>query len=107
MIRDPSSAVVPFVRVLATKAGGSNIEAADAGADGTFELAGIPSGRYTLEVRSPGFEAFKQPDVEVPAGGVTRFDVSMRLGGISESVEVEERRQAELGMAANRSVLQR
>jgi protocatechuate 3,4-dioxygenase beta subunit len=48
--------------------GGSRIEAT-AGADGRFEIPGLPSGTFDLTARGPGFAPITVPGLTVPEGG--------------------------------------
>lgn len=60
VVRDPSGAVIPHARILATNTDGSSVEAAVSGADGTFDLQGIKPGQYKVEVRAAGFAVYQQ-----------------------------------------------
>ncbi len=94
IVRDPSGAVVPRARVLATNGAGSNVEATYTAADGSYQLQGIPPGSYTIEIRQPGFQLFQQSGVALVAGGAARIDATFRIGALNESVEVIGRRAA-------------
>lgn len=87
-VRDPSGAVIPFTRILLKNLDGSNVEAPYSGADGSYHLSGIQPGRYSFEVMSPGFEAFRQAEIQLTPGSAVNLDVQMNVGAAHEAVEV-------------------
>ena len=71
---------------------------AASGTDGRFEIAGVPSGTYTLTVRLVGYEPAAQR-VSVTAGATVRVDVALAPGaGLGEAV-VEGRAASLVGTA--------
>jgi len=47
--------------------------------DGSFVLAGVPDGNYTLHVSAPSFKPFSQP-VAVSGGNVAAIDIGLAVG---------------------------
>jgi len=98
-VKDPSGAVVPNARVTAKNLDGSNEETAVANGAGGYVFTSIPSGRYALEFRSPGF-AIGKFQVTVAAGQSTRVDANLAIGQVSETVTVKGGKSAPRPLAA-------
>lgn len=58
---------------------------------GFFDLQALPRGTYEIKVELAGFERQVQRDVEVTAGANVRLDFVLRVGGLTEQVEVSGR----------------
>ncbi|MBV8816777.1 MAG: TonB family protein [Acidobacteriaceae bacterium] len=99
-VRDPSGAVIPKAIITATNADGNNVEAAYANAAGQYELKSMPAGHYAIDVKSPGFALFRQTNVPITNGNLTRVDPTMNVGSINETVEVVGPRPAAQTSAA-------
>jgi TonB family protein len=93
IVQDPSGARVPKASITAKSLDGSNQETTAANEAGEYLFASIPSGRYTVEARVPGFKLV-QAQVFVVSGASARADVLLEIGGISESVTVRKSRTA-------------
>ena len=57
--------------------------------EGTYHIAGLPAGTYTVVVEAPGFRPL-DAKVRVETGATTPFSPRMELGATSERVHVEE-----------------
>src|SRR5207253_8720156 len=51
-------------------------------------FATIPSGTYILKVSKEGFSPFTEKQVPVTINSVTRVDVTLKIGSVSQAVEV-------------------
>ena len=86
---DQTGAVVPKATVTIT-----NVETGQA-REGTTDDAGyysildILEGRYDLTVKAAGFRPYTQKNVRVSINTVTRLNLSLQLGPVTESVTVE------------------
>ncbi len=58
------------------------------GADGKFDITGIPAGSYTVEISAPGFSTI-QHSVSVAAGSNTSLPIALSVASVSEEVTVE------------------
>lgn len=87
-VLDISGAAIPKAEVRAISEDGKKVEVSIAGADGVYKFAELPPGKYKIEVRSPGFAVFSRAGVEVKAGDVSRTDLTLDMGKISERIEV-------------------
>lgn len=86
-VMDPSGAVVARAQVMVSNPQGGNKEIAASDMAGNFMLENIPAGNYTVEVRVPGFVAFRQ-DVTLVNGGTVNAPVRLQVGGVREEVLV-------------------
>jgi TonB family protein len=87
-VYDPSGAAVPNATVLLSNTDGSNEEIARADAAGQYAFRGVPTGRYAIEVRAPGFAKLQQSGVTLAEGASANLDLTLRLGEINENVRV-------------------
>lgn len=56
---------------------------------GDYLLNFLIPGHYTVEMQASGFERSVQRDLEVTAGGAARLDVSLQVGEVKQSIEVQ------------------
>ncbi|MFB3920612.1 MAG: TonB-dependent receptor domain-containing protein [Terriglobia bacterium] len=87
-VRDASGAAVPQATVtLLNKATNTSREATtDEG--GSYTFLDVQTGNYSLKVGKSGFKTVEKTDLMVQLNTVTRFDVSLDVGSITESVTV-------------------
>ena len=85
---DPTGGVVPGAAVMVTNVSGVARQSATTGETGEFALEGLAAGRYELEVRAKGFQLFRRLGVEVGATGVVPLNAVLRVGQITERLEV-------------------
>ena len=55
---------------------------------GSYSVAGLPPGSYTVEVNAPGFKNTQVQNVVVQPGQVAATAVTLSPGGLTESVTV-------------------
>jgi hypothetical protein len=55
---------------------------------GSYNLAQLPVGRYEVRVADTGFETSVQPKVELVLNQVAKLDFQLKVGNVSETVEV-------------------
>jgi len=58
------------------------------GMQGEIHFAGIVPGQYALSVVSPGFKRFVRPGIELQARTISRLDVTLDIGTVSEMITV-------------------
>ncbi len=90
-VLDPSGAAVPEATVRVVREGTSFERAATTGPDGAFRLLEIPVGRYRIVVEKPGFQRAERSGLELSAGQTLRVDLSLAVGAVTETVQVEAR----------------
>ena len=85
-VLDESGAVVPAATLVA-RAALDRISTAVSDASGRFTFEGLPAGAVQITVNSAGF-APRVLNINVAPGQPVRLDVTLEVGGISESLQV-------------------
>jgi hypothetical protein len=89
VVFDAAGAVIPGASVVATDEADSNLRyEATSDSDGTFLLANLPSGRYTLHITAPNFKSLIQQNVQVVSKSRVEVTVTLEVGTVSEMVAV-------------------
>ncbi len=88
-VTDATNAVVPGADVEAMNADTGAQLTASTGADGLFRMVNVPLGTYDVAISTDGFRTHNQAGVVVTANAVTRVDVELILGQVTEQVTVE------------------
>jgi len=87
VILDPSGAVIPDaqvnVRSLATQAASS----ASTDDEGNWTVSGLSNGQYEITASAPGFQITRSV-ISYDANSPVSYQVSLRIGGATETVEV-------------------
>ncbi len=88
-VMDQSQAAIPgaTVAVHSTATGFSRETATDSA--GRYIVENLPPGAYEVKVTAKGFVTFTQTDVAITINTVTRVEVALKVGSVSESVTVE------------------
>ena len=86
---DQQGAVLPGVNISLTGPRGSQTTVT--AADGTFRFVGVAPATYTLRAELSGFLSESQPDVVVGLGKTVTAEFSLKVGGVTETVEVSSR----------------
>jgi len=87
-VRDASDAAVGGALVAIMNAETNFSRQALTNDAGIYNLTGVPAGTYELKVSRDGFAPFTDKNVAVTINTVTRVDVSLKVGGLTESVTV-------------------
>ena len=90
VITDPQGAVVPgaSVQIVNEKTGKAE-RTTTTGADGAYAATLLPPGTYSVEVTAKNFKKTVVTSVEVRITETTRQDVTLTVGGVTETVEVQ------------------
>ena len=88
-VQDPSGAIVPGAQIAAILAQAYVNRTTQANAEGQYVLPALPVGLYTVVVKAPGFQEYRQSDVEVEIGHVTLANVSLELGTLAQVITAE------------------
>ena len=89
-IYDGSGAVLPGVEVTLTDAQNAKAEATTDAA-GRFQVPAVAGGKYVLEAKVPGFNAFRQ-EFELTSAGDWDRAITLQVGKLSEVVTVSAKR---------------
>lgn len=87
-VEDSSGAIVAGAQVILTNQATGVSQATATSAEGFYKFASLPPGAYTVKVEAKGFETQTISDVAVSAELVRGLDVQLKLGSVSQSVEV-------------------
>ncbi len=104
-VTDPSGAVVTNATVAVLVSGGQT-HSATTSKTGGYEIGNLAPGKYTVTANAKGFAVFVQNDVDVAAGQVAQFNISLDINVQEEKVNVrgeEETPQVDVNPANNAS----
>ena len=87
-IEDQTGAVVPKATVTITNKDTGVIRTAAADEQGRYSLLSVQAGNYDLKVVAPGFRMVNETDIAVAINTVTRRDIHLEVGAITEQVTV-------------------
>ena len=91
-VRDAQGGALADVTVTAANSGtGLRLETVT-DATGNYTFRNMPTGSYDLAASLAGFQSLKQVGLPVTAGKNIRVDLTLELGGLSETVEVRAER---------------
>ena len=63
-------------------------ETTTTGDGGTYSFLNLNPGSYTLTVSQPGFQSYRRRQVDVQIGGLTRVDITLRVGDVTQTLTV-------------------
>jgi hypothetical protein len=89
VVTDTSGAVLSGASVTATSLSTGAARVTTANDQGFFTIPSLKPGEYMLTVATKGFADFVVPHVVVEVGQTARVDVAMKIGAVSENVEVQ------------------
>ena len=87
-ISDSSGAAVANATVTATNIETSATVTVVSDSSGSFKIPSLPFGRYSVTVRFAGFKEYKIPAVVVSPTNVSKLNVTLTVGVVSEPVTV-------------------
>ncbi|PYV37851.1 MAG: hypothetical protein DMG06_26995, partial [Acidobacteria bacterium] len=87
-VKDATGAVVPRATVTITNKGTNLTRDAITDESGAYSLTDLPTGTYTLKISQPGFKTFEQTEVVVSLNTVSRVDITLQVGEVSETVTI-------------------
>jgi Carboxypeptidase regulatory-like domain len=88
-ITDQSDSVIPNVAITLTNKDTGVAKEGVSDSQGRYSLPNILPGRYDLKVTGKGFRTYVQSDIDVSPNVVSRVDVRMEVGQLTETVTVE------------------
>lgn len=89
LVADQSGAVVPNATVTLTNTLTGQVREIHTTDDGNYTAPNLLPGEYELKVAASGFRAYAQTGIRITINTVTRIDVKLELGQLSEQVTVE------------------
>ncbi|MEP6706482.1 MAG: carboxypeptidase regulatory-like domain-containing protein [Pyrinomonadaceae bacterium] len=89
VVADPNGGVIAGASVMAkNEATGAVTSGTTTSGEGTFEIAALPPGKYTVTVEAAGFKRAVSTNVDVKLGIVNPIDVKLEAGNVSETVTI-------------------
>ncbi len=89
-ITDPSGAVVSGASIVATNTGTNASSKQQTSGSGSFAIAALPPGNYTVTVSAPGFQKLSQQHVLVDALAVATVNLVLQVGAATDVITVTE-----------------
>lgn len=87
-VTDPSGAAVVGATVTAKSVERGTIFKAESNDSGIYRISQLPVGNYDLRVEKTGFQTSLYPSFELVLNQIARIDVQLKVGQVSETVEV-------------------
>ena len=87
-VEDPTGAIVPKAKVTLTSKETAAIREAEADEVGRYNILNLQPGAYELKVTAPGFRTSTRSDIEVTINTVTRINVRLEVGQMTEQVTI-------------------
>jgi hypothetical protein len=87
-VRDPSGGTVPSANVKITNNATGQVRESKTNESGLFTFSNVLPGEYDLEVSVTGFRSFVQRGLIVTINTVSRVDVALQVGQLTEAITV-------------------
>lgn len=94
LVSDESGAVVANANVTIKNEANGTIREVDTNADGLYSAPNLLPGDYEVKVMAPGFETMIQKDLTLTVGGEKALNFSLKVGGVTQTVEVTAERSS-------------
>jgi Carboxypeptidase regulatory-like domain len=88
-VLDPSGAVIANANVAASQSGGP-ARTTTSNSNGAYEIGNLPPGKYTVTANAKGFTPYARSGVNLDAGQVSLFTISLEIQVEQQKVNVEE-----------------
>ena len=87
-VSDPSGAVLAGAKILLTNLDTRESHAVDSDKGGEYEFTLLQPGDYMLKVTATGFQPYQLDKISLSAGARRRVLIQMRVGNVSQTVDV-------------------
>ena len=87
-VTDPSGAAISDAAVTAKSVERGTTFTAQSNESGIYRLSQLPAGTYDLKIEKAGFQTSLRPALVLSVNQVARIDVEMKVGQVSQTVEV-------------------
>jgi hypothetical protein len=87
-LADPAGAMIPNAPIEAKNIETGAVYQVSSTSTGNYTLSQLPPGIYQLSVAAPGFKQFIRTGITVLAAATLRIDISLEVGAITETVQV-------------------
>jgi outer membrane receptor protein involved in Fe transport len=92
-VKDSQGAVIPGATVTATNTETNLTRETITNAEGAYSLTNVLPGPYAVKITMTGFREAIQANVPVTIGQVSRVDLTLQVGAVTETVTVESAAQ--------------
>lgn len=89
-VKDSSGAVIPRVTIVATSIDSGHTWSTQSNDAGIYYLTALPPSTYKLTAEAQGFKRLITNTVTLEVNQVARVDLTLELGAIAETVEVQD-----------------
>lgn len=89
VVKDPSGAAVPGVKITLTSTSTNAKVSTNTNSAGEFQFLQLAPATYSLTAEAQGFKRMDVPSVLVEVDQITHLDLSLEVGSLTESVQVE------------------
>lgn len=93
-VTDAAGSTISGARITLSRPDKTIVRATIVGPDGTFAIAGLPSGTYRTEIAAPGFAPYRNDSVVVAVGRQTLIDAELAPAHASQQVRVQSTTEA-------------
>jgi hypothetical protein len=87
-VRDPTGAAVPGAAVIITHTETNVSREATTDQVGSYRFLDIQTGTYNVKITKAGFKTYEKTGTQVSLNAVTRVDVTMEVGAVTQMVTV-------------------
>ncbi len=88
VVNDPSGSAIPGAAVAIRNINTNQDRQTRTNGSGAYSVTSLPVGIYELKVTAPGFQTLEVKDLKVDVGATLRQDLAMKVGQVSDTVEV-------------------
>ncbi len=88
VVKDPQGAMIPGVTVTITNKETGLTRETVTDTQGAYTVTNVPPGPYDVKVSLQGFREFVRSNVPVTIGNISRVDVTLEVGTLTETVTV-------------------
>ena len=89
IVKDPSGAVVPGVKIVATNQETNFNQSVMTDVAGQYRLLALPVGTYRLEASASGFQRFAVTDIALDVNQERSIDITLQVGNVQLEISVE------------------
>jgi Carboxypeptidase regulatory-like domain len=87
-VTDPSGAVVPAAKVLATNLDNGFAYPTTSNSTGFFTITSVPPGNYKVTVTTKGFQTFEQSGISLAVSQHATVNAQLKVGSTTQTVTV-------------------
>jgi hypothetical protein len=88
VVKDPSGAVIPGIKVVAVNTQTGIRQTVVTDGKGFYSFPTLPVGHYEIDVKRTGFQAYRQTGLVIDANSALRVDVNLVIGAATQQVTV-------------------